>query len=73
VSVQFDSHRDLTTIVAAKPLDLGPSLEGRVLRIGTRWSAVKEFRGNQITVWGDLSAGTDQNQAFEIIPSYRTR
>jgi len=71
VSIQFDARRGLTTLVAAKPLEQGTVLQGRVLRVENRWSAVKEVKGNRITAWGDLSAAQNRNQAFEIIPSYR--
>ena len=71
ISSQFDSINFLTAIFLQKPIDKNEQLAGRVVRLGERWSVIKNAEGKRIIAWGDL--GDIKDIEFEIISEYQLK
>jgi hypothetical protein len=67
---------EFTTLLQVEGVSLQPNkLAGRVIRVGDKWSVIKENDATRLTVWGNMDTdregkGSNAASKFMIIPTY---
>ena len=70
-SDRFKPEHVVTVLVIEEALPKDDERSGRVIRVGERWSVIKETRKKEIIVWGDVWNATDEASNFVIISTYQ--
>jgi len=66
----YDENTDETMVFPADASRLDSGMTGKVVRIGEKWSLVKDVSDKGLVVWGDLTVLGEDQKILEFLPVY---